>query len=244
MPTFEAGLDGVTFQSHGCRLLGMFYRGAGGAPRPTALLLHGLPGVEKNLDIAYALRDAGWNCLAFHYRGSWGSEGDYSLFQLVEDVQVALDWIVHQPCVDSARLAIVGHSLGGYISFASAAKEPLFRAIVAICPLISTARSPLSPAFFAESAEMLRGITASELKAQWDALPSIEDSASQLADRPILMLTGGQDEAFAHDHYPPLVQTLPTIEWHEFSEGDHSMSLCRTKVTGRAVHWLIGHLGQ
>jgi len=91
---------------------------------------------------------------------------------------------------------------------------------------------------------MLQGITASELKAQWNALPSIEDSASDLADRPILMLTGGQDEAFAHDHYLPLVDALPTIEWDEFSEGDHSLSLCRTKVTGRAVPWLIGHLGQ
>lgn len=27
------------------------------------MVLHGVPGVEKNLDLAYALRGAGWNCL-------------------------------------------------------------------------------------------------------------------------------------------------------------------------------------
>jgi hypothetical protein len=25
------------------------------------------PGIEKHLDIAYALRDSGWNCLYFHF---------------------------------------------------------------------------------------------------------------------------------------------------------------------------------
>jgi predicted alpha/beta-fold hydrolase len=65
---FEAGLDGVTFTSKGCRLLGGFYKAAGDAPLPTAVLLHGLPGIEKHLDIAYRLRDLGWNCLYFHFR--------------------------------------------------------------------------------------------------------------------------------------------------------------------------------
>ena len=65
--SFTAGLDGVVFYSHGSKLLGGFYRAAGETPRPTVILLHGVPGVEKNLDLAYALRDAGWNCLYFHY---------------------------------------------------------------------------------------------------------------------------------------------------------------------------------
>ncbi len=79
MDTFSAGVDGVTFEHKGARLLGAFYRGAGKGPRPTALLLHGLPGIEKHLDLAYRLRDLGWNCLLFHFRGSWGHpEGDHS----------------------------------------------------------------------------------------------------------------------------------------------------------------------
>ncbi|MFD3266336.1 hypothetical protein [Phenylobacterium ferrooxidans] len=32
-------------------------------------------GNEKNLDLAQAVRRAGWNAAAFNYRGSWGSPG-------------------------------------------------------------------------------------------------------------------------------------------------------------------------
>ncbi|MBI3758796.1 MAG: alpha/beta hydrolase, partial [Deltaproteobacteria bacterium] len=47
---FPPGLDGVTFTSHGHKLLGGFYRAGGDSPRPTVILIHGVPGVEKNLD--------------------------------------------------------------------------------------------------------------------------------------------------------------------------------------------------
>lgn len=46
---------------------------------PAVLMLHGIPGTEQNWDVAYALRDAGFHCLVFHYRGCWGSEGNYSI---------------------------------------------------------------------------------------------------------------------------------------------------------------------
>ncbi|MDO8912512.1 MAG: hypothetical protein Q8N10_08825 [Phenylobacterium sp.] len=32
-------------------------------------------GNEKNLDLAQAVRRAGWNAVTFNYRGSWGSPG-------------------------------------------------------------------------------------------------------------------------------------------------------------------------
>src|SRR3989304_2123634 len=104
----NAGLDGVVFHSHGRKLLGGFYRAAGRGPRPTALLLHGVPGVEKNLDLAYRLRDAGWNCLYFHYRGSWGCEGRYDLGGQIDDIRAAVDWVVQKPAVDASRLALAG----------------------------------------------------------------------------------------------------------------------------------------
>ena len=50
------------------------------------ILLHGFPGNERNLDLAQALRRAGWNAVFFHYRGSWGSDGDFSFGHVLEDV--------------------------------------------------------------------------------------------------------------------------------------------------------------
>jgi alpha/beta superfamily hydrolase len=109
MREFEAGLDGVVFESNGCRLLGAFYRGGGDGLRPTAVLLHGLPGIEKHLDVAYRLRDLGWNCLTFHFRGSWGSGGAYSIAGLVDDTRAAVEWVLRQPSVDPHRLALIDH---------------------------------------------------------------------------------------------------------------------------------------
>ena len=61
------GIAGVTFDSDGHRLVGTFYLARGDEPKPTALLLHGCPGLEKNLDLAVTLRDRGWNALVFRW---------------------------------------------------------------------------------------------------------------------------------------------------------------------------------
>ena len=74
-PGEHDGITGVTFTSDGHRLLGTLYLARGSEPKPTALLLHGCPGLQQNGDLAVALRDRGWNALIFHYRGSWGSGG-------------------------------------------------------------------------------------------------------------------------------------------------------------------------
>jgi dipeptidyl aminopeptidase/acylaminoacyl peptidase len=244
MVTFQCGLDGITFQSQGSQLLGGLYRAEGVGPRPTALLLHGLPGIEKNLDIAYQLRDMGWNCLFFHFRGSWGSGGAYSLAGLRDDLQAAATWLQPQPCVDVNRLALVGHSVGGYLALIASALDLRFNAVVSLCPLLSTGRAPLSLAVFDEFAEMLTGITGETLQSQWEALPPVESVAEQLLNRPILILTGGQDDIFPPKHYSPLMQAVPTIEWHEFPDGDHALSLCRPEAVRRTVNWLVTHLGR
>jgi len=59
--------------SHGEAMNAMVYVPAGAGPHPVVVLLHGFPGNEQNLDLAQAMRRAGWAVVTFHYRGSWGS---------------------------------------------------------------------------------------------------------------------------------------------------------------------------
>ena len=87
------GITGVTFDSDGHRLVGTLYLARGEEPKPTALLLHGCPGLEKNLDLAATLRDRGWNALLFHYRGCWGSAGRYDLRTIPRDVTAAVGYL-------------------------------------------------------------------------------------------------------------------------------------------------------
>jgi dipeptidyl aminopeptidase/acylaminoacyl peptidase len=235
---FNARMDGVFFSSHGSKLLGGFYGAAGETPRPTVMLLHGVPGVEKNLDLAYALRDAGWNALYFHYRGCWGSEGAYSFDGLLEDVRAATEWVLKQPSVDGEELMLLGSSMGGYATLAAGATDSRFRALVALCPLISPADAPLSMEMATEFAGMLQGVTAAQLREQWDRLPPILSMIHKLHNRKILLITGDLDELFHPSHYQPFVNELPNVKWHRFSNGDHSFSLCRKELVETVLQWL------
>src|SRR5271163_469417 len=57
--------------THGVLINGLVYSPAGAGNHPTLVICHGLPGNEKNLDLAQAVRRAGWNAVTFNYRGSW-----------------------------------------------------------------------------------------------------------------------------------------------------------------------------
>jgi pimeloyl-ACP methyl ester carboxylesterase len=185
---FKAGLDGVTFTSNGQEVLGGFYNAEKEAPRPTAVLLHGLPGIEKHLDIAYELRDRGWNCMYFQFRGCWGSQGTFSLAGLTGDTRGAVEWVRKQPSV--------GGSTGMYPALLHAAADPGIRAVVGISPLIEPRAFQFPTAVADNFAGMLNGVTGQELQEQWKLLPPLSDSVGALAPRPLLLVTAEKDDIF------------------------------------------------
>ena len=65
----------------------LLFVAGGKGPHPTVILMHGLPGNERNLDLAQAIRRAGWDVLTFTYRGAWGSPGDFSIANAMEDTR-------------------------------------------------------------------------------------------------------------------------------------------------------------
>ncbi len=235
---FDAGLDDAIFRSQGSKLLGGFYRGAGVGPRPTAVLLHGVPGVEQNLDIAYELRDAGWNCLYFHYRGSWGSEGSYSFGGALDDVAAATDWVLEQLSVDPERLAIVGNSFGGYLAFSATAADSRFKATVSITPLVDPATATVSPEIFDEFAVMLNGVGGGELKAQWNSLPAIQTMSDGLSAKAVLLITADDDDLFPPSHYEALAAAAESIVWNRIPGADHVFSTARKQLVDTTLSWL------
>ena len=56
-PVHPASGKGVQFQSHGVLINAQIYRPPGEGAHPTAVLLHGLPGNEQNLDLAQVMRE-------------------------------------------------------------------------------------------------------------------------------------------------------------------------------------------
>ena len=124
---FPARNQQLIIRSGGSDMNALLFKAQGEGPKPTIILLHGLPGNERNLDLAQALRRVGWNVLTFTYRGAWGSAGDFSLANAVADAQAALDF-ARSPegaklGIDRRRLVIGGHSMGGGVATLIAARN-------------------------------------------------------------------------------------------------------------------------
>jgi pimeloyl-ACP methyl ester carboxylesterase len=127
----------IALESGGERLNGLLYVAAGAGPHPAVLLLHGNPGNERNLDLAQAFRRAGYTVLFFDYRGNWGSGGTFSRTHALEDVHAALRWVRSGPNarrfrIDSSRIVLVGHSMGGWLALMAAAADPTITCVAAL----------------------------------------------------------------------------------------------------------------
>lgn len=124
---FPARNRQLVIHSGGSDMNALLFAAQGEGLKPTIILLHGLPGNERNLDLAQALRRVGWNVLTFTYRGAWGSGGNFSLRGALDDAQAALDFARSAEGaklgIDPRRIVIGGHSMGGGIAVLTAARN-------------------------------------------------------------------------------------------------------------------------
>jgi pimeloyl-ACP methyl ester carboxylesterase len=126
--TYPAALETFQIPSHGAQLNALVYVASGAGPHPAIVLLHGFPGNERNLDLAQDFRRAGWDVLYFNYRGAWGSPGNFSFTHGIEDTAAAIAYL-RQPTVakqlrlDSSRIVLIGHSMGGFMAVEGAAAD-------------------------------------------------------------------------------------------------------------------------
>jgi pimeloyl-ACP methyl ester carboxylesterase len=206
-----ASMATVQVPSHGALLNGIVYVAAGAGPHPVVVLLHGFPGNEKNLDLAQAIRRAGWDVLYFNYRGSWGSPGDFAFTHAIEDTQAAIAFLrdpstAKKLRADPARIVLIGHSMGGFMASYAAAQDPAIQAIgmisawdigreglaavkagneeAVVKPLAaSLAENGLGPLAGCTAESLAREILAN--RARWEFV----DYAGKLAPRPVLIAT-------------------------------------------------------
>ena len=113
------GMEELKIPSHGAKMNGFIYLAQGAGTHGVVVFLHGYPGNERNLDLAQAVRRA----------GSWGSGGTFGFQNALDDVGAALAFL-RDPAnaarfhVDRDRIALVGHSMGGWLALQHAAADP------------------------------------------------------------------------------------------------------------------------
>ena len=248
----------LNFDSHGDRLNGILYQANGVGPHPSVVLLHGYPGNEKNLDLAQSMRRAGYNVLFFHYRGAWGSEGDFSFSNVIEDVGSAIDYLRTNATdirVDPKRILLVGHSMGGFAALQGAARDEAVKCVAGIAPadvglIADIAQSNIefeqSFATGADKLQMLNGWSGQkvtiELKSNRDAF-SLIDAAPQLNGKSVLLIAGDKDSVLAPEvFHVPLVnayESQPDISLtHAIIPGDHSFSWSRFELIDNVIDWM------
>lgn len=235
--------------SHGSLINGLAYLPSGRGPHGVLVICHGLPGNEKNLDLAQAVRRAGWVAVTFNYRGSWGSPGRFSFRGNLDDAAAVLAYLRdprHAGTLraDPKRIAIAGHSMGGWVAAQTGRRDAGLIATVLISawdPTVPTTHQALV-ADMADNMESLAGVTPESMAAQLEALPKdlgLSQAAGGLKDRPLLVLTaddGLQPQSAA------LIETIRSQGGSQVSSlhaaTDHSWSDRRIELESKVIQWL------
>ncbi len=235
------------FESDGERLNAIVYQAAGPGPHPVAILLHGFPGNERNLDLAQVMRRGGWTVVFFHYRGAWGSDGAFSFSNAVADVHAVIasvrepTWAASQR-IDPDRIALVGHSMGGFLALLAGAENDGVSCIASLAGanLGANARLATTEPVRAQMASTLdewmsgriAGTTGAELIDDLVAAGprmDLSNHVTSLSRRGVLLLAATEDETVPMESlYLPLGEALSSAGAPDLSlrtlVDDHSFS--------------------
>lgn len=253
-PEFPPVFHELVIPSHGASLTGFMLGANGRGPHPTVVLLHGYPGNEKNLDLAQSMRRAGFNVLFFHYRGAWGSQGEYSLTHLSQDVASALNYLRSESAalrVDVNKLSIAGHSMGGFAALRSGAQDSDVICVAGIAAAnlgeYSTRTEVRSKEFqdYTDQLFMLHGFDGAqaleEIVANSDEF-DVRQYGPGFRGKSVLLIIGSEDTTV-----PPEVQNRVEGAYEKESNiyltakiipGDHSFSANRIQLQREVVGWI------
>lgn len=255
---FPPGVVELGIDSHGDRMNGHLYMANGPGPHPTVVLLHGFPGNEKNLDLAQAFRRAGWNVLFFHYRGAWGSEGIFTFNGAIDDVASAISFL-RDPAndhlrVDPDRIALVGHSMGGFMALHGGARDETVKCIVGLAAANFGDRADLANTNpealegfkqYSDQLIMLNGFNGNTALAELAAAGESFDNrllAPELASKHIFLIAGQRDQAVDYSvhrrHMQAFLDAKDIYMTELVLDADHSFSWERIRLAHEITDWL------
>ena len=246
-----ARMEVLHIPSQGVLINGVLYAPSGAGPHPTIVICHGLPGNEKNLDLAQAVRRAGWNAVTFNYRGSWGSPGSFRFAQNLEDADSVLTFL-RNPAnaaklgIDTKKIVLAGHSMGGWVTVLTASHDHGLAGAI----LISAAdmggagemRQDKLATVMAENMESLAGVTAASMADElvrngkkWEFLNAVDG----LKNLPLLVLSADDGLAPQTDALVAAIQAKGGHDVKAVHQAtDHSWSDHRIYLETAVIEWL------
>lgn len=240
-----ARMEVLHIPSGGVEINAVAYLASGPGPRPTLVIAHGWPGNEKNLDLAQAVRRAGWNAVTFNYRGSWGSPGEFHFAQNPDDARAVLAYLrdpANAAKLGIGRIAMAGHSMGGWVTALVAASDTKLAGAVLISmgDLGRLAGLPLPQLLkdAAENAETLVTTPAAMAAELRSGVPSAVSAAPGLANVPLLVLTSDDGLAPQSEALVAAVRSAGGAPAVRHFATDHSYSDSRIALQTAIIEWL------
>lgn len=244
--------DGILIRGKRGKIFAQGYSPKGSGKAPTVILFHGIPGNERNFDLAQYLRREGFGVITFHYSGCWGSEGEYRIAHTLEDAETVIDFVLSQGCdwmrFDPENLYAVGHSLGGFVAAHMMARHREFKKGVLItpCDIGRFAEMPKEGAdgihaMLAEAQDWLVSTSAEIMEAELcehrEEYP-LAGLAGKLAGRDLMVIGGTIDNVTPpQDHCEPLENAIRAIDGSKLlsrrletdhGSSDYRLELCET----------------
>jgi dienelactone hydrolase len=254
----------ATFESKGVNIRGIFYQAPGVRPLPTIILCHGFPGNNADvLGLGERLMREGFNALTFNYRGTWGSEGLFTVANSLEDVISAIRYVESSSTVrefngDPSSTAVIGWSYGGGMALLGSLDDPSVGRVAYIAGgnLGEVARMMKQSVEFKQailkmvdqgiSDSGFSSLSAEELFAdvfadmdKYDLMKHVE----ALSNKDILIIGGWRDQENTIEHH--ILPLIRALQRHgakqvqiEIFDADHTFTNVRSQLADRIVSWL------
>ena len=250
----------VIIKSDGENLVGTVFLAAGIDKKPTVLLLHGFPGNDTNMDVAYAIQRAGWNVVTFHYRGCWGSKGKYSWNNCLRDVTNVYDAIKQeQLCdelkIDKDKIVLIGHSMGAFFATMAAIENKIDNVLG-----LALFNTGLAGELISDNEELRKFAIDSVNKgmhfvnigkpedlveemisnsSKWNLLSYVQE----LSKKNFYMISAEYDQTAPDElHYKPLFNIFnkvsPGKKYTELIKSGHGFTNKRIELARRVINWL------
>lgn len=240
------------FTSDGVTLAGYLAlpRRAPGTFVPAVVIAHGFPQGHNAARVSAMsfpeladriANELGWMALAFNFRGSGSSEGDFSLRGWLDDLLAAERFLRAQPQVGGVW--IVGFGTGGGLAVAAAALDPEIRGVAAVAAPADFDDWANHPRRLLQHARDVGIIQRAEFPPAFDAwarqLREVRpvDVVAQMGERPLLVLHGSEDEAVPVFDGRVLADAHGAAELRIIEGGEHQL-----RHDPRAVAVLLGWL--
>jgi len=243
----------VEVPSEGYGLPGILHIPEGRARSPGVLFLHGFTGNKSEagrlyVDMARELCRMGYVCLRFDYRGHGDAPLPFEEFSIrlaVEDALNAARYLSGRPEVNSAKIGLIGLSMGGGVAVKVAATLENVGAVVLLAPAL----------YWPQLARGMAGVKPEEgyiymgalrLKVE-NAIEMTQFSVIELAPEikaPTLIIHATDDNVVPISQSRKFIEGLNVEKRLLEVSGGHVFNdyKVREMITGEIKKWLASHL--